>query len=794
MEEQTSQTNDGETKRRASEGIIQPELVREVHEESRSSPNPQPEKINPKTEYLSRRTVSHDPSYKSYSDSIRRERLTSPFSESSEFTDISSRSDGMDPILPGIHNSDLSESDRRLLENYRKQREHRRAIRSNSLLDSSRSSYYKPPPRPDYSTDSEKSVLSKYLNYSEPKSYNSDYLKSRTLDRRSVLDRSASSTTPRRVSRFLRPDFYDTPASESVFVKEKSEREVETQKVLKEIREKRLKKKLGLREPTPTDSSISTASVDVDDKIDVAATKSKIAKLIRPKSFPEKKISPPKEVPDNVVEEKVEPKSNKNKFLHSLEKKFEKLRSFSSTPSDSTDTEKVSRVTSAIRRLREQSLPRTTEHITESGLIKRAVSVEDLSIMHPIGSNPKVSRNSVSKILNLFKKIEDKDPKEPKESKVKKVEKKKSEKATKIEKATKSETDKEIKETKKLVKKKVIGETKSKSKIPSKPKLEKSPEPEKIKDVQAKPIEKPTKVIKRKETIKNRSPSAEPSDDSTKKVTKPSSKLPVFRRSVDLGESSTKEQSPIKEVRKSLNLPSETKTDIIAKNEESRRSLNLTSETKTDAKNEETNLDFGKDNSKRKSLQLDFSKLPRLNLPVEDKTEKVVTTVDENLLSPRDDSSDHWSTSSPEYNDHSYVHSQLSPSDDNESVIDRIRRKSFYSRFNEKRKIRKSGLVGPSADYNNLSYKTVPRRSSSSLKDDKIHLEPLSAMTFRAVDSSENNDSGLVNKNLLVKNTLRTKTENIYGDGGNGNSVVQEVVNSVTRSENINRYVIFFIN
>ncbi|XP_072940801.1 uncharacterized protein Nuak isoform X2 [Epargyreus clarus] len=45
----------------------------------------------------------------------------------------------------------------------------------------------------------------------------------------------------RRVSRFLRSDFFDTPPDESVYAKHKKEKELETQKILKEIREKKNK-------------------------------------------------------------------------------------------------------------------------------------------------------------------------------------------------------------------------------------------------------------------------------------------------------------------------------------------------------------------------------------------------------------------------------------------------------------------------------------------------------------------------------------------------------------------------
>ncbi|KAJ8985016.1 hypothetical protein NQ317_016927 [Molorchus minor] len=70
-------------------------------------------------------------------------------------------------------------------------------------------------------------------------------LPSSTIDSNKT-DSKIPSTTPRRVSRFLRPDFFDVSKEENVYLKEKKEREMETQKVLKEIRDKR-KGRLNLR-------------------------------------------------------------------------------------------------------------------------------------------------------------------------------------------------------------------------------------------------------------------------------------------------------------------------------------------------------------------------------------------------------------------------------------------------------------------------------------------------------------------------------------------------------------------
>lgn len=62
----------------------------------------------------------------------------------------------------------------------------------------------------------------------------------------------------------------------------------------------------------------------------------------------------------------------------------------------------------------------------------------------------------------------------------------------------------------------------------------------------------------------------------------------------------------------------------------------------------------------------------------------------------------------------SHYSSPTHPSDGNESVIDRIKRRSFYSRFNEKRPKRQSSIVGPGArDYYRESSVSKPPKQSS---------------------------------------------------------------------------------
>ncbi|CAG9560295.1 unnamed protein product [Danaus chrysippus] len=56
----------------------------------------------------------------------------------------------------------------------------------------------------------------------------------------------------KRISRFLRSDFFDTPADENLYTKHKKEKELETQKILKEIREKKNKTLESAKSPTET--------------------------------------------------------------------------------------------------------------------------------------------------------------------------------------------------------------------------------------------------------------------------------------------------------------------------------------------------------------------------------------------------------------------------------------------------------------------------------------------------------------------------------------------------------------
>ncbi|XP_045486206.1 muscle M-line assembly protein unc-89 isoform X3 [Pieris rapae] len=67
----------------------------------------------------------------------------------------------------------------------------------------------------------------------------------------------------KRISRFLRSDFFESPPDESVYTKHKKEKELETQKILKEIREKRSRASDGAS-TTPTDVNDAQSCISED--------------------------------------------------------------------------------------------------------------------------------------------------------------------------------------------------------------------------------------------------------------------------------------------------------------------------------------------------------------------------------------------------------------------------------------------------------------------------------------------------------------------------------------------------
>lgn len=485
------------------------------------------------------------------------------------------------------------------------------------------------------------------------------------------------------------------------------------------------------------DSSLQPVkSSDQLDKIDNPPTK-----LARPKSFPNSKITPPKEIkfPDslanilnqptpseipadnkNVKSAEGEPKKTKKVIkvvkkstksvpdveplpveppkrekspekkigrglLYTIGQKFEKLRDTKSKDKEKKETEaaemkekkkkikamlaedvdeatrqeRKSKIDAMIKNLKDKSLPHNTE-LTESGLIKRAVSVEEM----PNTFN----KNAVNKVLGLFKRIEK-------------------------ENATGSEVQ-NTKSTSYLS----YGEFESNPSPKERPKS--SGFVHKIKK-NGSAFEPLNNIAESKIPVKYAATCPDCNEIAPSKSTSTVNK----RDQKATGE----EKERLKNNRKGLML------DFSKFNESEAKA----GEVKKSSSRHNNNIGSSNNYSFPPPLPQDLS--TSLLTPTYDSlTNYSSSPYDESstLLSPTDDIGfDRWSTCS-EDDQHQLpphplgssslsrlsrsIHNQalLDESESPESVVDRIRRKSFYSRFNEKKPKRVSNIVGPAAkDY-----------------------------------------------------------------------------------------------
>ncbi|XP_034186744.2 nuak family kinase 1 isoform X1 [Osmia lignaria lignaria] len=206
----------------------------------------------------------------------------------------------------------------------------------------------------------------------------------------------------RRISRFLRPDFFDTPREESQYAKEK-----EAQKAAENER----RKSRFMRRKTENGAVVARESSVEQEKQREKELKNEINSLKRDsrlsrdaeESFEVKKNG-------DATEE-----SSKNGFLHSLEKKLEKLRSNEQSEQSEQSEEKKMAGSNATMNgrvandnAREHSAPPAESSSKERSSTKRAVSVEDLSSKKKTGQNS--SRSRVSSVLGLFKSGDAKQP------------------------------------------------------------------------------------------------------------------------------------------------------------------------------------------------------------------------------------------------------------------------------------------------------------------------------------------------------------------------------------------------
>jgi len=196
-----------------------------------------------------------------------------------------------------------------------------------------------------------------------------------------------------RISRFLRPDFFDTPREESQYVKEK-----EAQKAAENERRKSrfMRRKSESKE----------RKEEKDEKI-CKEEKNEINALQKDK-LDNTNVSPTELKNDEKEKAKIERQGSKSSFLHSLEKKLERLRSSDETTSTIAKPTMNGNVPGdrKERGVRECSAPPVECISPEPSLteVKKTLSVEDLSLnKNRPNKNTSSTKGRVTSVLGLFK-------------------------------------------------------------------------------------------------------------------------------------------------------------------------------------------------------------------------------------------------------------------------------------------------------------------------------------------------------------------------------------------------------
>ncbi|XP_077273485.1 nuak family kinase 1 isoform X4 [Temnothorax americanus] len=234
-------------------------------------------------------------------------------------------------------------------------------------------------------------------------------------------DPSNRSQKPKhRISRFLRPDFFDTPREESQYVKEKeaqraAENERRKSRFMRRKNESKERKEDDSRDEKICKELKNEMNALQKDKLDgvvaAAAFSSSSPSSSSPSSSPSFKDKSNKEEKKRAKTEQ----GSKSSFLHSLEKKLERLRS-----NDETTTSTAAKPTmnggsisgdlTKEHELRECSAPPVSAECpsAEPSLseVKRTLSVEDLSRRggsNKDAKNVTPSKGRVTSVLGLFK-------------------------------------------------------------------------------------------------------------------------------------------------------------------------------------------------------------------------------------------------------------------------------------------------------------------------------------------------------------------------------------------------------
>ncbi|EFN79779.1 NUAK family SNF1-like kinase 1 [Harpegnathos saltator] len=204
-----------------------------------------------------------------------------------------------------------------------------------------------------------------------------------------------------RISRFLRPDFFDTPREESQYVKEK-----EAQKAAEN---ERRKSRFMRRKSESKDRKEEERK---DERI-CKEQKDEINTLQKGKSLEATASSEDRSQNEDKERVKIERQGSgsKSSFLHLLERKLERLRSSDETttkqPTMNGDAVPVAIGERKERRLRENSAPPvecpSPTEPANCGLLKRALSVEDLPLSKDKVKSTSKTGGRVTSVLGIFK-------------------------------------------------------------------------------------------------------------------------------------------------------------------------------------------------------------------------------------------------------------------------------------------------------------------------------------------------------------------------------------------------------
>lgn len=197
----------------------------------------------------------------------------------------------------------------------------------------------------------------------------------------------------RRISRFLRPDFFDTPREESQYVKEK-----EAQKAAEN--ERRKSRFMRRKSENKEGESAKDEKICKEQKNEINALQRDKLDSVVASSASSSTSSEAKSKNEDKEKAKERASGAKSGFLHSLEKKLERLR----VNDEMTASAKSTTMNASDRKERECSAPPVPCPPAESAGAKKTLSVEDLSLdKNAVVKNVPSAKGRVTSVLGLFK-------------------------------------------------------------------------------------------------------------------------------------------------------------------------------------------------------------------------------------------------------------------------------------------------------------------------------------------------------------------------------------------------------